>query len=108
MMECTLERVAELQIRIERLDAKVFARPGIDRERLMLLAHDLPTAWNASGATPRTRQRITRVLIQKVVIDLDNSSNEAVLAIHWTGGRHAQVRTARIRAGRYPDADAQS
>jgi hypothetical protein len=74
----------------------------------MSLARDLPTAWNASGATPRTRQRITRVLIQEVVIDLDDSSNEAVLAIHWKGGRHTEVRIARIRGGRYPDTDAQS
>lgn len=103
-----LERVAELQSRIEHLDAKVLANPEIDRERLMSLAHDLPTAWNASGATPRTKQRITRVLIQEVVIDLDDSSNEAVLAIHWTGGRHTEVRIARIRGGRYPDTGAQS
>jgi hypothetical protein len=103
-----LERVAELQSRIEHLDAKVLANPEIDRERLMSLAHDLPTAWNASGATPRTKQRITRVLIQEVVIDLDDSSNEAVLVIHWTGGRHTEVRIARIRGGRYPDTDAQS
>jgi hypothetical protein len=103
-----LERVAELQNRIEHLDTKLLANPEIDRERLMSLAHDLPTAWNASGATPRTRQRIVRVLIQEVVIDLDDSSNEAVLAIHWTGGRHTEVRIARIRGGRYPDTEAQT
>ncbi|CAN7676876.1 recombinase family protein [Paraburkholderia terricola] len=103
-----LERVAELQNRIEHLDTKLLVDPEIDRERLMLLAHDLPTAWNASGATPRTKQRIVRVLIQEVVIDLDDSSNEAVLAIHWTGGRHTEVRIARIRGGRYPDTEAQT
>jgi hypothetical protein len=98
-----LERVAELEDRMARLDASAASRPKIDREALMALAHDLPTAWNASGAEPRTKQRIVRVLIQEVVIDLDDVSNEAVVTIHWTGGRHTEIRVARIRGGRYPD-----
>ena len=34
--------------------------------------------------------------------DLDNATNEAVLLIHWTGGRHTEVRVARVKTGRYP------
>jgi hypothetical protein len=26
-----------------------------------------------------------------------------VLVIHWTGGRHTEIRVAKIRTGRYPD-----
>jgi hypothetical protein len=69
----------------------------------MSLAHDLPAAWNAPGTQPRTKQRLARILIQEVVIDLDDASNEAVVMIHWSGGRHTEVRVARVRSGRYPD-----
>ena len=34
--------------------------------------------------------------------DLDDASNEAVLLIHWTGGRHTEVRVPRVKTGRYP------
>ena len=79
------------------------ARAPIDRVALLALAQDLPAAWNAPGATPRTKQRLTRILIQEVVIDLDEATHEAVAVIHWSGGRHTEVRVARVRTGRYPD-----
>jgi hypothetical protein len=37
------------------------------------------------------------------VCDLDDATNEAVLLIHWTGGRHTEVRVARVKTGRCPN-----
>ena len=98
-----LERVAELEEGLARLERAATARAPIDRAALLALAHDLPAAWNAPGVTPRTKQRLTRILIQEVVIDLDEAAHEAVIIIHWTGGRHTEVRVARARTGRYPE-----
>lgn len=98
-----LERVSQLEQRMKELDAQTAVRPKINRERLLQLAHDLPAAWNAPTTDTRTRQRLTRILIEEVVIDLDDATNETVLTIHWVGGRHTQVRVARVRCGRYPD-----
>jgi DNA invertase Pin-like site-specific DNA recombinase len=98
-----LERVAQLEQRLARMDADAVSRPEIDREGLIALAHDLPAIWNAPGATMRTKQRLTRILIQEVVIDLDDAAHEAVVTVHWTGGRHTEIRVARTRTGRYPD-----
>jgi hypothetical protein len=98
-----LERVAELEQRIARLDHAMTSHPDIDREALLALAHDLPAVWNAPGTQPRTRQRLTAILVKEVVIDLDEASNEAVLLIHWVGGRHTEIRVARVRTGRYPE-----
>lgn len=99
-----LERVAELEARIRRLQAGASARPALDRAALMALAHDLPAAWNAPSATARTKQRIVRILVQEVVIDLDDAANEAVVMVHWHGGRHTEIHVARVSRGRYPDA----
>lgn len=98
-----LERVAQLEQRLARMDTETASRPEIDREGLMALAHDLPAAWNAPGTTMRTKQRLTRILIQEIVIDLDDQAHEAIVTIHWAGGRHTEVRVARTRTGRYPD-----
>jgi DNA invertase Pin-like site-specific DNA recombinase len=97
-----LERVAELERRIEDLRTNSVTRPKIDRARLLQLAHDLPTAWNAPSADTRTKQRLIHILIQEVVCELDDATNEAVLLIHWTGGRHTEVRIPRVKTGRYP------
>jgi hypothetical protein len=98
-----LERVAHLEERIVRHDSAAGLRPKIDRAALMSLAHDLPAAWNAPGADARTKQRITHILIREVVIDLDDATNEAVVTIHWNGGRHTELRVSRVRCGRYPE-----
>lgn len=97
-----LERVAQIERRIADLEAQVASRPSIDRDALMRLAHDLPAAWNAPTTDARTRQRLTHILVQEVVIDLDEAANEAVVIIHWVGGRHTEVRVPRVRTGRYP------
>jgi hypothetical protein len=68
----------------------------------MALARDMPTTWNAPGTDSRTKQRITHILIREVVIDLDESTNEAIVTIHWNGGRHTELRVSRVRCGRYP------
>jgi DNA invertase Pin-like site-specific DNA recombinase len=98
-----LERVAQLEERLRSFDARAAGRPQVDQPALMALAHDLPAAWNAAGTDARTKQRLTRALIQEAAIDLDDRSNEAVVTIHWTGGRHSEVRVARTKCGRYPE-----
>ena len=51
----------------------------------------------------RTKQRLTRILIQEIVIDQKEDAKEAVVTIHWTGGRHTEIRVSRVRSGRYPE-----
>ena len=97
-----LERVAKIERRIENLSATTAARPTVDRARLLELAHDLPAAWNAPSSDTRTKQRLIHILVREIVCDLDDVANEAVLLIHWTGGRHTEVRVPRVRSGRYP------
>lgn len=98
-----LERVDQLERRISDLQADALRRPGIDRAALLALAHDLPAVWNSPSADTRTKQRLIRTLMQEVVIDDDEKANQIVLVIHWTGGRHTEVRVNKIRTGRYPD-----
>jgi DNA invertase Pin-like site-specific DNA recombinase len=98
-----LERVADLEERIARHDIAAALRPKVDREALMVLARDLPSAWNAPGTDMRTKQRIAHILIHEVLIDLDDATHEAVVTIHWSGGRHTELRVPRVRCGRYPE-----
>jgi DNA invertase Pin-like site-specific DNA recombinase len=98
-----LERVVELERRLADMEAEARARPKIDREALMQLAQDLPAAWNAPTTDARIKQRLVHVLIHEVVIDLDDAAHEAVVVIHWIGGRHTELRVARARSGRYPE-----
>ncbi len=92
-----LERVAKLEQRIADLEMEAASRPEIDRAALMQLAHDLPAAWNAPTTDARIKQRLTHILIQEVIIDLDDAANEVKVVIHWVGGRHTELRVARVK-----------
>ena len=96
-----LERVAQLEGRLKDIEAQASQRPSVDRNALLALAHDLPAAWNAGDI--RTQQRLTRVLVQEVVVEHDSETNEVVALIHWTGGRHSEVRVSKRRSGGFPE-----
>ena len=98
----SLERVAELEQRVKDLRTAAATRRKIDRAMLMQLAHDLPAAWNAPSADTRTKQRLIHILVREIVCEIDEAANDAVLLIHWTGGRHTKVRVPRVKTGRYP------
>ena len=98
-----LSRVAEIESRLAQINTAATTRPPVDRASLLALAHDLPAAWNAPNTHERTKQRLTRILIQEVVIDQKDDAQEAVVTIHWSGGRHTEIRVSRIRTGRYPE-----
>jgi hypothetical protein len=98
-----LERVAALEARLARLEAEAASQPQVDRDALLRLAEDLPRARKAAGTDARAKQRLVRLLIEEVVIDLDDATHEAVATIHWIGGRHTEIRIARRRTGHYPE-----
>ena len=100
--DAALKRVADLERRLGQTEIAGSTQPRIDRDSLLELAHDLPAAWDAPSTDARTKQRLVRVLVREVVVDLDDGSHEAMVTIHWVGGRHTQGRGARGRAARYP------
>ena len=50
------------------------------------LAADLPTVWSAATTTPADRQRIARLLLERVVVTVDKASEGVDVAMHWIGG----------------------
>jgi DNA invertase Pin-like site-specific DNA recombinase len=50
------------------------------------LAADLPAVWSAATTTPADRQRIARLLLERVVVTVDKASEQVQVALHWVGG----------------------
>jgi hypothetical protein len=49
----------------------------------------------------RLKQRLVRILIDEIVVDVDEKSREVVLVIHWAGGRHSELRVKKNRIGEH-------
>jgi len=72
-----------------------------DKETLCSLAQDLPAVCNASATDMRLKQRIVRILVEEIIADVDDAASEIVLLIHWTGGRHSELRMKKNLTGRH-------
>ena len=62
------------------------------------LAADLPAVWSAPTTTPADRQRIARLLLERVVVTVDKASERVDVALHWVGGdvrSHTLTRPVR-------------
>ncbi len=71
-----------------------------ERARIRELSHDIPALWHAPGTTAADRKEIIRLLVERVVVQVRNDSEEVEATIHWRGGstsHHTIVRPV----GRY-------
>jgi DNA invertase Pin-like site-specific DNA recombinase len=71
-----------------------------EKARIRALSHDIPALWNAPGTTATDRKEIIRLLVERVVVQVRNDSEEVEATIHWRGGsatHHTIVRPV----GRY-------
>ena len=62
------------------------------------LAADLPAVWSAATTTPADRQRIARLLLERVVVTVDKASERVDVTLHWVGGAvrpHTLTRPVR-------------
>ena len=119
--EAALQRVSELEQRLGDIALFDDSTPPPDLDELRSMARRLPTIWNAPTCDQKIKQRIVQILIKEVTANVDEESGESVIVVHWTGGRHTELRVHRNRgpvqslhrpdavdvvremAGRYPD-----
>jgi len=70
-----------------------------ERQRLLALGADVERAWHSPGATPATRKRIIRTLIEEIVVRIESDALD--LVIRWVGGEHTSLRVRKNRAGQH-------
>jgi len=94
-----LERVAELETRLEQ-ERKQRQPPSLlPAEEFESLAGKLDRIWNHPDTDARLKKRIARTLIEEVIADVCAEAGEILLTIHWKGGVHSEIRVPRRRRG---------
>jgi hypothetical protein len=93
-----LIRVAEVESKISAHEATSPAR-AFDPTAFALIGANLETVWSAPTTDARLKKRIVRTLIHEVVADIDDTTSEIVIVVHWSGGVHSEIRLPRRRRG---------
>jgi DNA invertase Pin-like site-specific DNA recombinase len=65
------------------------------REQIRQLAQDIPRLWAAPSTTPQDRQRIVRLLIERITVEVQDQSERVKVAICWAGGSVSQHELLR-------------
>jgi hypothetical protein len=97
----SLLKAQELENKLYEFDDEIQSRPLPNREVLLSLAQDLPAIWNSPSTDMRLKQRLVRILIDEIVVDVDDKSSEIILVIHWSGGRHSELRVKKNEIGKH-------
>jgi DNA invertase Pin-like site-specific DNA recombinase len=102
-----LLQVEAAQSRLAVFDAQQPVLPSrSQRKQLERLGENVRKLWNHPRASNRLKQELVRVLIEEIVADVDESRNEVVLLIQWSGGHHTELRGRRaLRRGKLPAAE---
>ena len=66
---------------------------------MLALGSDLERAWSSPGATPATRKRIIRTLINEIVVCVSDQALD--LVVHWHGGDHTALEVKKNRTGQH-------
>ena len=77
-------QLADAYARFERLAPADLSDKSLSSIRA--LAADLPAVWAAATTTPADRQRIARLLLERVVVTVDKASERVDVTLHWIGG----------------------
>lgn len=94
-----LLRLQECERRL--VEANILPAATPDPSVLQSLALNLENAWTSPSTPPRIRQQLVRMLIREIVVDVDDTSREVVLVIHWKGGLHSEHRVKKPRSGQH-------
>jgi hypothetical protein len=68
--------------------------------QIRALAQAIPELWHAATTTPADRQRLVRFLIEQIHVQVQGTTDQVSVAIHWAGGFVSEHRLVR-RVARY-------
>jgi DNA invertase Pin-like site-specific DNA recombinase len=66
-----------------------------ERQAIRSLSEDLPALWSASTTSASDRQRVVRLLIQRIVVRVHDSSEHVDVTLEWSGGFASQHELLR-------------
>lgn len=69
-----------------------------ERETIRALSKDLPAVWRASTTSAGDKQRIVQILLNRVLVTVQDSTERVDVTLHWAGGftsQHELIRPVR-------------
>jgi len=70
-----------------------------DETALRALGENFSAVWNDAACPMALKQRIARLLIKEIVVDIDATAQQLNMVIHWQGGCHTTLAMPKPMSG---------
>ena len=82
-----LETVGQVKAELEASSAAM--QLGVsERAAIMALGNDFAAVWHDAACPMVMKKKIVRTLIEEIIVDLDDNTQQLQFTIHWQGGCH--------------------
>ena len=94
--EHALAEQFQLEAEYERFRRERLLAPGAaEMAMIRNLAQDLPTVWNGEGTAQADRQTIVRLLLERILVEVVDGSEQVRVVCHWYGGTRTMQTLVR-------------
>jgi DNA invertase Pin-like site-specific DNA recombinase len=96
------ERLAEVQAAqsaLAEVEAEVRPLSAEDRERILALGERFADVWRSESCPTELKKKIVRTVVEEVIVDLEESTDQLHFVIHWKGGTHTRFEMPKPRSG---------
>lgn len=94
-----LEEQQRLEAELQRLsEARAVVTPA-DEAAIRALGNDFAQVWNDAACPMTLKKQIARTLIREIVVDLDDTTQQLHLVVHWQGGCHTTFSMPKPQSG---------
>jgi len=76
-----------------------------ERNAVRAMAQKIPALWKAPTTSPRDRQRIVRLLVERVEVNVQGKTDHVDVSMHWSGGFNSHHELIRPVSGYQQMAD---
>ena len=94
-----LEALEKLHRDLDAQSDAVVSLSAADKKAILALGQDFATVWGDPVCPMALKKKITRTLINEIVVDLDDAAQEIRLIIHWHGGCHTTMTMPKPQSG---------
>lgn len=94
-----LEELTQLQDQLQAMQAAVITLSETDRQMIMALGRHFRKLWFSDDCVMVLKKKIIRILIQEIMVNLDDDSQELTFTIHWHGGCHTALSMKKPLSG---------
>jgi len=94
-----LAQAAEAEARLHAESGSVPPLDEEQRRRLMALGADLQAVWMDSTTPVELKKRILRTVINEIVVEVNHTTSQVDMRIHWAGGVHTLLHVRKNKRG---------